>query len=83
MSLNMIFRKTKLLILLILAPIIFFGCGSSEIVPTKDICEIKKHWKDNVFQVLINDEPINQHWYIHPEALDITKRLAADNKCMK
>jgi hypothetical protein len=78
MNLKMIFNKVLILVTLLLA-----SCGSSEIVPTKDICKIKKHWKDNVFQVLINGEPINQHWYIHSEALDITKRLAADNKCMK
>lgn len=80
MSLKMIFKKSILLLIVALA---FVSCGSSEIVPTSDICKIKKHWKDNVFQVLINDEPINQHWYIHSEALDITKRLAANNKCMK
>lgn len=80
MSLKMIFKKS---IGVLAISLLIASCGSSEVVPTSDICKIKKHWKDNVFQVLINDEPINKHWYIHSEALDITKRLAADNKCMK
>lgn len=80
MNLKMIFKKS---IGIFIISSLLVSCGSSEVVPTSDICKIKKHWKDNVFQVLINDEPINKHWYIHSEALDITKRLAADNKCMK
>lgn len=77
MNMNMISKY-----LLISTLFVICGCGSSVIVPTKDKCIIKKHWKDNVFQVLINEEPINKHYYIHDEALDLTKSLAKANKCM-
>ncbi len=81
MNMNMIYKY-----LLISTLLVICGCGSSVLVPTptptKDKCIIKKHWQDNVFQVLINDEPINKHFYIHDEALDLTKSLAKANKCM-
>lgn len=79
MSLNMTFKSLIAVILLVGLS----GCGSSQEKPTSDTCQIKKHWRDNVFQVLINDEAINKHYYTHDEAIDITKRLAADNKCMR
>lgn len=78
MSLSIIYR-----VLLIGFFLMLFGCGSSEVKPTRDICSIKKHWRDNVFQVLINDEAINKHFYTHDEALAIAKQLADDNKCMR
>ena len=59
-----------------------FGCGSGKIVPTTDVCSVKKHYKDNVFQVYINKEPINNHYYIYKDALEITKKLADQNQCM-
>ncbi|GEM_PF-1750461 len=83
MNMNMISKY-----LLISTLLVICGCGSSVLVPTptptptKNKCIIKKHWQDNVFQVLINDEPINKHFYIHDEALDLTKSLAKANKCM-
>lgn len=81
MNMNMIYKY-----LLISTLLVICGCGSSLLgptpTPTKDKCIIKKHWQDNVFQVLINDEPINKHFYIHDEALDLTKSLAKANKCM-
>ena len=78
MSMNMIY---KTLIALMLVQL--FSCSSSSEKPTTDVCQIKKHWRDNVFQVLINDEAINKHFYTHEEAIDITKRLASNNKCMR
>lgn len=57
------------------------ACSSGKIVPTTDVCSLKKHFKDNIFQVLINDKPINKHWYIYDEAIDVTKELASKNKC--
>jgi hypothetical protein len=59
-----------------------FSCSSGKIIPTTDVCSVKKHYKDNVFQVLINKKPINKHWYIHEDAMDVTKMLADENKCM-
>ena len=81
MSLNMNYKLKDLGIILLLS-LLITGCSSKPIVPTTDICSVKKHWRDNVFQILINDEPINKRWYIHSEAMDITKLLGAQNKCM-
>jgi hypothetical protein len=58
------------------------ACSSGKIIPTTDTCSVKKHYKDNIFQVLINKRAINKHWYIYTEAIDLTKALAKDNKCM-
>lgn len=63
--------------------LLLVGCGSGQLVPTKDICTIEKHYKDSVFQIQINDEPINEHWYTHDEAMEIAKTLVKQNKCMK
>ena len=59
------------------------SCGSAEFVPTKDICSVVKHHTDNLYQVRINNQKISSRWYIKNDALDITKMLAAQNKCMK
>lgn len=77
MNLNMIFRALIGGLLLSLV-----SCSSGKVIPTKDTCVVKKHWKDNVFQVIINESPINDRWYIHSEAMDITKQLGAQNRCM-
>ena len=83
MSLNMIYRNKLVNKMIFLAMgLSIVGCSSAPFVATKDVCKVKKHWKDNVFQVLINDEPINQRWYIHSEAMDITNQLGSQNKCM-
>lgn len=58
------------------------SCGSSKVVPTSDICSLKKHWKDNIFQVEINGTPINKNYYTFDEAKEVTKILASRNKCM-
>lgn len=69
--------------LLVLSSLIFVtSCSSGKIIPTSDICSVKKHYKDNVFQVYINKKPISNHWYIYQDAIDITKRLAKSNECM-
>ena len=57
------------------------SCGSSEVIPTKDLCSLEKHYKDNIFQVQINGDAINKHWYIYPEAKIVAKKLAEQNKC--
>ena len=69
----------KLYILVFL--FILSSCGSGKIVPTTDICSLKKHYKDNVFQIYINKEPISNHYYIYKDAIEITKKLADDNQC--
>ena len=58
------------------------SCSSGKIIPTSDICSLKKHYKDNVFQVLINKKTINKHWYIFKDAEDVSRMLAKQNKCM-
>jgi len=57
------------------------SCSSGKIVPTSDVCSLKKHFKDNIFQVQINGKPINKHWYIWDEAQEVTVELAKQNKC--
>lgn len=57
------------------------SCSSGKIIPTTDVCSLKKHFKDNIFQVQINGNPINKHWYIWDEAQEITGELAKKNKC--
>ncbi|MBK22556.1 MAG: hypothetical protein CME70_01010 [Halobacteriovorax sp.] len=66
----------------LLSLLFILGCGSGKIVPTTDVCSVKKHYKDNVFQVYINKRPISNHYYIYEDAIDITKKLAEQNKCM-
>ncbi len=85
MNSTMIFKNEEILKLLpyCLFLLICTSCGSAKFVPTKDICLIKKHWKDNVFQIQVNNELINPHWYIHKDALNISRRLVSQNKCMK
>ncbi|MBT3584064.1 MAG: hypothetical protein HN509_04095 [Halobacteriovoraceae bacterium] len=58
------------------------SCSSGPLVASKDTCEIKKHYKDNVFQVLINGKAISKHWYVHPEAVMVARELARQNECM-
>ena len=59
------------------------SCGSSKIIPTKDVCTVEKHYKDMMFQVKINGEEINPHWYLKTDAIEITKKLASKNICME
>lgn len=70
-------KRFSLLLMFILA-----SCGSSKVKPTTDVCSLEKHWKDNIFQVRINGEPINKNYYTYDEAKEITKILASQNKCM-
>ncbi|EQC45097.1 hypothetical protein M901_1300 [Bacteriovorax sp. DB6_IX] len=35
-----------------------------------------------IYQVKINDQKINSRWYLKHDALEITKALAKQNKCM-
>ncbi|MDD0853590.1 hypothetical protein HBN50_10795 [Halobacteriovorax sp. GB3] len=58
------------------------SCGSGEFVPTKDICSVEKHYKDDIYQVKINGKTINKHWYLKSDAIEIAKVLANQNKCM-
>ena len=78
MSLNMTY-KTLLLSITIL---MLTSCGSAKIIPTTDTCSLEKHWEDSLYQVKINGKKISTHWYLKEDALDITKQLAKENKCM-
>lgn len=70
--------------IIVLSFLLFLAsCGGGKIVPTTDVCSVKKHYKDNVFQVYINKEPISNHWYIYQDAVEITQKLADDNQCMR
>jgi hypothetical protein len=74
---------SRIRLLGLIAILTLTACSSGKVVPTSDKCSLKKHYKDNIFQVLINGRAINSHWYTHPEAIDVTKELAKRNKCMK
>jgi len=82
-NLKTIYKMGKRMNKIFLISLLFiFGCGSGKIVPTTDVCSVKKHYKDNVFQVYINKKPISNHYYIYEDAIGITKKLADQNKCM-
>ncbi len=70
----------KLLILLSVLTLI--SCSTTKFVPTTDTCSIKKHWKEEIYQVRINDEKISTHWYLKNDAKEIMNSLASKNKCM-
>lgn len=78
MSMTMIYR-----IIFIIALLSMGACGTKEFIPTKDICKIEKHWNDNLFQVQINEEPINKQWYLYDDAVLVTKSLGDKNLCMR
>ncbi len=66
-----------------LVAILFLVSCSSNSGPTSDVCSIKPHFKDKMlYQVRINKKPINKHWYLKDAAIEITKDLAKNNRCM-
>ncbi len=78
MNLTMIYKTLTFLTI----ALFITACGSSKIIPTTDTCSLEKHWEDSLYQVKINGKKINTHWYLKEDALDITKQLAKENKCM-
>jgi len=76
-------RNVYSLIILLFVCFGLYSCGSAEFIPTKDICSVVKHPNDNLYQVKINGQKISDRWYLKNDALDITKMLAAQNKCMR
>jgi hypothetical protein len=75
-TMTMIYKIFTLLMLAGLA-----SCGTSKIIPTKDVCTVEKHYKDMMFQIKINDEAINKHWYLKSDAIEVAQSLAERNKC--
>ncbi len=75
-------KTTYKLLTFLLIGLLINSCGSAKFVPTTDICSLEKHWNDNLYQVKINDKKISKHWYLKNDAIDITKLLAKNNKCM-
>ena len=59
------------------------GCGSGPFVQSKDVCDLKRHHQDDIYQVTINEEPINKQYYLKDDAIEIAKDLASKkkNKC--
>ncbi len=74
-------KKIKVLFV-IMGMTFLSSCGSGKIIPTTDVCSLEKHWKDSVFQVRINEQPISKHYYTYQEAVAITSKLGDQNKCM-
>lgn len=62
---------------------VFSGCSSTPFVQSTDKCDIKRHHKDDIYQVTINEEPINKHYYLKEDAIEIATRLSTRdlNKC--
>jgi len=79
----MIFKDRAMKLYTILFLIFLTSCGTAKFVPTTDICSIEKHWKDSVYQVKINDNKLNDHWFLEDDAKDIARLLAKENKCMR
>ncbi len=59
------------------------GCSSRPFVQSKDVCALKRHHTDDLYQVTINDEPINKQYYLKDDAIEIANLLASHdkNKC--
>lgn len=72
-------RKLNILIV----TIFLTSCGSTEIVRSKDKCTVKKHAKDELYQVRINEKPVNNRWYLEKDAKEIKLILSIRNKCMR
>ena len=72
--------NTFLLLLIVIAGA---ACSSAPFVESTDVCTIKRHYQDDLFQVYINDDVINKHWYLKTDAIAIAKDLASreKNKC--
>ena len=68
---------------ILVVAIFLTSCGSSEIVRSKDKCTIKKHAEDDLYQVRINEKPVNNRWYLEQDANEIKLILAVRNKCMR
>lgn len=69
----------KFLILII--PLLLFGCSSSKFVPTTDVCTIKKHYKDSVWQIKENGVVINNHFYLKTDAIRKIRLMEKANEC--
>ena len=76
MSMTMIFK-------LLLITLAVAGCGSGVFVQSKDVCNIKRHHQDDIYQVTINDEVISKQYFLKEDAILIAKDLASRkvNKC--
>jgi hypothetical protein len=59
------------------------GCSSAIFIQSKDTCNLKRHFRDDIYQVTINDEAINKQFYLKEDAILIAKQLATReiNKC--
>jgi peroxiredoxin len=70
-------------LLVIVFTFIINSCGSSEIVRSTDVCSIKKHVQDDIYQVRINEKPVNERWYLKEDAEEIRMILGVQNKCIR
>jgi peroxiredoxin len=62
---------------------LFVACGSTEVVRTTDKCSMKKHTQDDIYQVRINDKPVNDRWFLKEDAQEMIIILGVMNKCMR
>ena len=69
------------LIYFIVLPFLLFGCGSSKFVPTTDVCTIKRHFKDSVWQIKENGKVIGENWYLKTDAIRKIRQMEKANEC--
>ena len=63
--------------------ILLASCSSGPFVQSKDVCALKRHYQDDIYQVTINDEVINNLYYLKEDAIEVANHLASHeiNKC--
>lgn len=67
--------------LILIFPVFLFGCSSSKFVPTSDVCTIKKHFKDSIWQIKENGVAINNHWFLKTDAVRKIRLMEKANEC--
>ena len=61
--------------------IILLSSCASKFVPTTDICTIRKHYKDNLYNIYLNDSNYNKKWYLQKDAIRRIGLLEERNIC--
>lgn len=61
--------------------LVLIGCSSAKFVPTTDVCTIKKHYKDSIWQIKENGVVINNHWYLKTDAIRNIRLMEKANEC--
>lgn len=59
------------------------GCGSAPFIQSKDRCDLKRHFRDDIYQVTINGRAISKQFFLREDAIDVARHLSSRemNKC--